>query len=204
MTQISRRQVAKGTAWSIPAITAAAAAPAIAASSPTPTPVMADGGYVSWNLAYNSTTADGTEGYKWYSTSGGQPGPGACVKNTTAGDTITSYTQTIWLSDSTMTWSAGSGVGANGWSIPAFAFKSQNMTGPDGQERTYYAYTTTWTGSIPTVAGQTCVPAYSFQTNDHVNNGLYANAAFMVDMSVTLTNAGTQSANSGWVIMHQP
>lgn len=40
MTDINRRSVAKGIAWSVPAVAAATAAPAFAASSPTPDPTV--------------------------------------------------------------------------------------------------------------------------------------------------------------------
>lgn len=95
-TQISRRSLTQGAAWSIPAITIAGAAPALAASTTTP-PTLGVAGRVTYNLTWNTEREEGSDDYKVFSTLPGTntPGAGYQVKNTKKSTTITNYTVTF-------------------------------------------------------------------------------------------------------------
>lgn len=107
--------------------------------------------------------------------------PGNCVNDTQAGDTLTSYTMTIWWPDNTLTWSAGPG-NTGAYSTPVATGTTQDVNGT-----TYYGYTSTWTGSIISSGGQVCTPAFAFESTSVGTAGEYYQ--YLVDFTATLNGS---------------
>lgn len=184
-TQLSRRGLAKGAAWSIPAITVASSAPALAAS-PLP-PQMHNYFYVSYNEDQDGNIDDSTD-FKFYSIVPGStdPGPGFYVDNTTTSTTITNASVTVYLPQSGLTWT---NEGGSGWTTPT-ADATKATKSYNGQ--IYYPYTIRYTGTIAAQNGTTYLPAYSFESNDSVHNTQY----FYGDWSASV-NGKVQTTSKG-------
>lgn len=190
MSDISRRKVAQGALWSAPAIVVAAASPAVAASLQ---PVLSVSGRVSYNEDYDGSL-DGTNQFKVFSTSGDAPGAGYCVQNTTSSTTLSDFVVTYYIATDQLAFSAGS-YGTNGWSMLTRNTSIADKTGADGE--TYYAYTTTYSGTYPASDGTTCWPQFDFESDTDVRDNTQQ---FYVNNSVTINGSAT-TANYGPIAM---
>lgn len=191
---ISRRTLAKGAAWTIPAVTVAAASPAAAVSGQPPALKVA--GRVTWNEEWYTEDIDNYQNFKVFSTGGGGstvPGSGYCVSNTTTSTVITNFTATFYLPyESGLTFVAGPG-GQGGWSTLR---RDTSKTSKRYNGVTYYAYTTTYTGTIKAAGGQTCLPGFQFESPDNVDSTGY----FFVDNSAVV-DKNLLTANYGPISM---
>lgn len=133
---VSRRVLAKGTAWTLPAVAVAAAAPRVAASPPPP-------GLQGWvqigkqcRSGADTLTINGVGDY---------PDRGLWVFYTTAATVLTNARVTFYYPSSlVITWSAA--AGNSGWSVPATG-------GPDPAIAGFTAYTTSYSGAWTWVNG---------------------------------------------------
>lgn len=190
---IDRRTLAKGAAWSVPAVVVAATAPASAASGPAPQLQVA--GRVTWNRSWYYENIDNYRSFKIFSTRPNStlPGPGYCVTNTTTSTTITAYTVTFYLPySSSLTFYAGPD-GADGWSTLR---RDASKPSKYSNGVSYYPYTTSYTGSVRAVNGTTCLPGFEFQGPNGVSSTNY----FFVDNSAVV-DGKLLSANYGPVAM---
>ena len=157
---ISRRTIAKGTAWSVPTIIAAASAPLAAASV---APVYSINGTVKFNQPWTSTTPDGSYNIKVYS---GNPSPAAgyCVNNTTKSTTITNVATTFWFASSSLTFQRSASYDSSGcWSVLSRDTTLANRT---YNGVTYYAYTSKLSCPVVAQQGYTCMPVFAWQSQN--------------------------------------
>lgn len=157
---ISRRQLAKGTAWAVPAVVAAGAVPAFASSM---TSLIGDS-YVNFGTDYQSVTVTNQFG---------------CAFTTTAPEIVTNITAMVWLPCPSLTFGANTGAGTwttltrwNGTGSAPIPGATSTITAPTTSCTmstgtytqtgcTYYAYYTTW---LAGPAGKvTCGGKYSFE-----------------------------------------
>lgn len=135
---VSRRRVARGIAWSVPAIAMATAAPAMAASPP---PRVSVGGTASWNTSSYHPTSNtcGTGQFALVLDGRGFLGTsyrewdGLWFPDTRATDQICNVTLTFWFSRAGLTWTALTGV--TNWSTPTATGATTTYNGT-----TYYEY----------------------------------------------------------------
>lgn len=164
MNNVSRRSVAKGAAWSVPAVTIASAAEAVAASGCTPRTGGGFGTHFSYGTIYstrgNTTTQQLTLGGK------------AFVNSLPDGVTVTKVTMHFWFearaagqtgpgapwmgaSTSDKRGSCGSGVCSVGWTPESSGFEptvtsatsNSSQTYPDGTVHPSWDATMTWDAS---------------------------------------------------------
>ena len=166
-SDIDRRRLAKGVAWSVPVIVAASVAPAVAAS---PALSFGGSGRVTYNRSWRMEYIDNSTDFKLFSTPAGtsQPGQGICVYNTNSSMKITNAKVTYYLPYSTtLRFTAPSaGPGANGWSMLT---RDATQLSKYYNGVYYYAYTTTYTGPVTAQNGTTCLPSYGFESNSGVS-----------------------------------
>lgn len=160
---VSRRTIAKGAAWAVPAVAFAAAAPAMA-SSPQLPPVRLDG----WMDASRDSRGIGRRKrcvYQRNACGTGIPGRryGMYVTNAEI-DSVEGASVTFWMPREG-DWSEGYSAYCNtdGWSLPRYI----------GTERGYYLYESTYTGGYQDCSsiypGDVCLigrPAFVFTTRD--------------------------------------
>lgn len=150
MSNISRRSVAKGAAWSIPAVTVAASAPAMAASSTVPPTVKGASYYFdNYIVGRSSTTIDALI----------QPSQatGGCSYTVSNGPaTVSNVSITYWLPAPNYVFTANS---STPWTTLTLDSSKAAKTGPT-LGLTYYPYTTTYAGTGTNTT--TCGPTYSF------------------------------------------
>lgn len=175
---ISRRTLAKGAAWSLPAIALATAAPAYAAS------LRKDPGINGWVL----NSAEPRMGNcRWRLTVNSDPSPapstpdgapfGLYLYDIEPGDIITDAKITYWIiGDQEATWTNQSGHGSN-WSGPV---RGTPQTKADGILYTPYVWTYTQSPIPPTVSPDGRVWLQHFhvrasftQPNNRCNNVTY-------------------------------
>lgn len=126
MATISRRGVARGTAWAVPAITVAAASPAVAASAPPSLDISGMAG-----LSYYESNPGGTGTHSLDASFGS-----VVVKNLPASVTVTNVTATIYVQNRTQR----SPWPDRGYPSPATSWVSHNTT----SAATYGTGTSTW------------------------------------------------------------
>lgn len=181
---VSRRSLAKGAAWSIPAVAVAASAPAVAASVQRQAPYADISVQTSWNRDWSSNTADGSQAFKIFTsqpTDSKDPstalGAGACVSNTIAGDTIENVTLIFDLPDANLTFTRSS-FGSPDWTIPIV---DTSTSGYDIDGVHYTPYSTTYAATITATTGSTCLPAMAFESNSGVTStGFYGSGFHLV------------------------
>lgn len=146
---VSRRVLARGAAWAVPAVTIAAAAPALAASPPPP-------GLQGW-LGVGKTCVSGTDTLT-IDGRGSFPTRGLWVYYTTSTTVLTGARMTFYYPTSlgTLTWSDS----INGWSKPVVT------TGVDPVMPGYTAYTTYYTGGWTWVNATGTDPDYTLANGD--------------------------------------
>lgn len=135
-SEVKRRNLVKGAAWTVPVVAVAAAAPMAAAS---PIPARGLNGWVQLQRdcdARYQFVIDGVGNY---------PNRGLWVF-TTQSDAPTSATITFWLPSPSFTFTNSSGTG---WSNLARNSAIDSQSPATG----YYAYTTTYTGNWNFVSG---------------------------------------------------
>lgn len=154
---VNRRAVARGAAWTVPALTVAAAAPAIA-SSPTPVPPTLTIPIYASSSNLGGTTSQYT--FQSVATAGSQtPGSSFCISNTTAKTTLSTAKVTLYVPiGKGVTFTTGSG-GSACWSALAYDASSGTQT---YNGCTFYAYTTTYTCAIVGASPSTCLPEFVF------------------------------------------
>lgn len=191
-SDIDRRRLAKGVAWSLPVIVAASAAPAVAAS---PTPTLSVYGRATYNLSWYPEYVDGSRTFKLFTTTQGssRPGPSFCIQDTRASSDIANAKITYHLPYYDLRFSSA-GPGSNGWSVLSRDYSVGNRY---YNGATYYAYTTEYRGTITPRDGATCLPSYGFESNGPLNPYKYY---FFVDHSVEV-NGQTPHVSAGPVEM---
>lgn len=149
--ELSRRVLARGAAWTVPAVALAAAAPGLAASPPPP----GLQGWVEISKDCNSFSSDVLEidGRGDYSTRG------LWVFYTTTATVLTDARITFYYPASlgTLTWATA--TGNSGWSAPVTG-------GPDPAISGYIAYTTYYSGTWTWVNAPGTDPDYKLADGD--------------------------------------
>lgn len=148
---ISRRVLAKGAAWTVPAVAVAAAAPALAASPPPP----GLQGWVQISKDCNRNTDDVLE----IDGRGDYPDNGLWVYYTTAATVLTNAKITFYYPTSlgVLTWATATGNAS--WSAPAYDAGDTSVAG-------HYAYTTTYSGNWTFVDAPGTNPDYKLAVGD--------------------------------------
>jgi hypothetical protein len=148
---VSRRSLVKGSAWSVPTVVVATQAPALAASCAGPggCPVVSRltrvvrGNYL------------GCARLTWDSRPSTLSSLGVKFSVTTPATTITNVVVTFWISTPSLTFTVDNTV-AN-WSTPTYSGTIQVVG-----SATYYAYSTTFLGTVTPVAGTTVIPFFFY------------------------------------------
>lgn len=156
---ISRRNIARGVAWGVPAAILAAPAPAFAASHP-----ILDGIVVtSFNAAWNPYYTDSSYRIKSYTGDMlGTPGSSICIQSTAPSTTVTNLSVWIWYASSTLTFTRNSTYSNTCWTTLTYDASKGTKTYNGNY---YYAYKTSYNCAITTIWGDTCLPAYAFESN---------------------------------------
>lgn len=149
---ISRRTLAAGAAWSVPAVLVGTAAPAVAASVRAR---LIHQPQVQWygdSAPWCTGTGQGIE------LSATEPGEQVTVLGATHDDPISDASITFWMQRQDMTFTAG--PGGNGcWSAPARTGQAQQVRGV-----TLYGYTSTYTCAITPQDYQTRLQPYDWRS----------------------------------------
>ena len=190
-SDIDRRRLAKGVAWSVPVIVAASVAPAVAAS---PMPTLSVSGRRTYNRAWYTENLDYRENYKLFSTPplSSRPGQGFCIQNSKSSTDIQNARVTYHLPYYDLRF-VSAGPGANGWSVLSRDYSVGNKS---YNGITYYAYTTEYRGGLTPQDGTTCLPSYGFESNGPLDSTGY----FFVDHTVQV-NGQTLRVDAGRVAM---
>lgn len=184
---ISRRSVARGAAWGIPAIAVAASAPAVAASGPT----VRNAGYVTgvWGQGSCSGTVVTVNG----TASANTANPGYIVQNTTKSTKISGITLTFFFPISGLTFTALPGSDS-GWPTLASNGATQVNNGV-----TYYGYSSTYSPTDVTATSPNTTLYYGWRSNCSSRSlgsrYFYANSTATIDGKPTPTNSGLAQMN---------
>lgn len=173
---ISRRSLARGAAWSVPAITVLASAPAVAAS-PVPS--------VKGQTYYFDDYYDGITG-KTITGEVRSANPASCSYTVTDGPaSVTNLSATYWLPVPNYTFTK---VGSSPWSNLTRDTTQANKVGST-THLTYYAYTTTYSGTGSSTT--TCGPSYSFTAPKVTTTITNPNASYYFQLSYNLNGVRT-------------
>ncbi len=137
---LSRRTLALGAAWTVPAIALAAAAPAVAASTPHP-PGLNGWVTIEKDCRPLSLDIDGRGTF----TGGGTSDRGFWVFTTNSTTPPTGAYLVFYIPTSSLTWTWAAAAGNVGWSVPVMT--TDNTIAPPiaGYTRYVTYYTWTWT-----------------------------------------------------------
>lgn len=166
--QINRRSLVKGAAWAAPVVATSAAIPAYAASQCTPDPSIFTRNFYHYNSAWDNGgyVQNGSYTYKFYSfdSTKGDTAYGTidtCVLGLCEDSVVTDFKVTLWVPFSSLTFNYGPG-NYTAWS-PLVRDTSKSSSTVD--RITYYAYTTTYGGSLTVSGTSACIPVpFTFES----------------------------------------
>lgn len=195
---VSRRNLTKGAAWAVPAVTVAAAAPAMAAS---PVPKLVANNTVTYNELPNGSKAFDNQ-YRVYTSPNDVNNPpnsvascGHEVTGANAGTTVTNVSMTYWLPQDDLTFvNNSSGAATSGWS-PLVRTSSMDGSHYDRSGKRLYAYVTTYSGPLTVNAGTICLGVQNFiSTNSNSTPSSY-DATIVATINKAVQNvSGTKIA----------
>ena len=161
VTGVSRRTVARGFAWSVPAVLAVAAAAPIAASTAGSSNSV-DITMTTQGRCVNSVTVTGT----------------VRVVNTTTSSSLSNLTLEVWIAVRAGTFTSS----IAGWSALTLV---PGVTNTFGTATTFYQYTATYTGALTPVDGTTQI-SYSFVETKVQGSGCPVDQRYAVASSIVV------------------